>query len=385
MRRPRERYDVVVIGAGIVGCATAYYLSARGLSVAVFDRSYIASGSTGRCPGGIRQQWATEDHVRLAMKSVEIYKNLDQELGVDTGYRQGGYLIIAKTEEEVRQFQRNMRIQRSLGLPVRWLEPGEIREVVPELDVEGIGAIGAAWNPTDGYADPFKVTYGYARAAERLGAEIFTFNEVRRVVVEDGQVRGVETPRGVVRADWVVNAAGAWSRPIAETAGVRLPNRPYRHEILVTEPVKPFLRPMVISFHDNVYFRQSSRGGIIGGWGDPNERPGYNFRSSLRFLVTMTRLLSTYLPSLRGIRVVRQWAGLYDVTPDAHQITGPVRGVEGFVQANGFSGHGFMMGPATAHLVAQLISGETPDLPLDPFLPERFERGVSAGETAVVG
>ncbi len=385
MRQPKERYDVAVIGAGIIGCATAYYLASRGLSVAVFDRSYITSGATGRCPGGIRQQWSTEDHVRLAMKSVEIYKNLDQELGVETGYRQGGYLIIAKTEQEVRDFQRNMRMQRSLGLPVRWLEPGEIREIVPELDVEGIGALGAAWNPTDGYADPFKVTYGYARAAERLGAEIFTFTEVERVIVEDGQARGVKTSRGVVRADWVVNAAGAWSRLVAETAGVSLPNKPYRHEILVTEPVKPFLRPMVISFHDNVYFRQSSRGGIIGGWGDPNEKPGYNFESSPRFLITMARLLAKYIPPLKGVRIVRQWAGLYDVTPDARQITGPVRGVDGFIQVNGFSGHGFMMGPATAHLVAQLIAGEPLDLPLEPFSPDRFEKGVFEGETAVVG
>ncbi len=385
MTRPRERYDVAVVGAGIIGCATAYYLASRGLSVAVFDKNYITAGSTGRCPGGIRQQWATEDHVRLAMKSVEIFKNLDQELGVDTEYKQGGYLIIAKTEEEVKQFQKNIVMQRSNGLPVEWLEPGEINEIVPELDIEGIGALGAAWNPTDGYANPFKVTYGYARAAERLGAEIFTFTPVKRVRVVEGQVTGVETERGFVKAEWVVNAAGAWSRQVAETAGVELPNRPYRHEILATEPIKPFLGPMVICFHDNVYFRQSARGSILGGWGDPHEKPGYNFESSLRFLVKMTKLLATYIPRLKGVRVVRQWAGLYDVTPDAKQITGPVKGVEGFIQANGFSGHGFMMGPITSKLVAQLIAGEPLDLPIDPFLLERFERGVAGAEAAVVG
>ncbi|RLG46585.1 MAG: hypothetical protein DRO06_04195 [Thermoproteota archaeon] len=380
-----ERADVVVVGAGIIGCATSYYLAQRGLDVVVVEREHVAAGSTGRCPGGIRMQWSTEEHIRLAMKSVEIFEGLSEELGVDTEYRQGGYLIIAKTEEEVRAFEENMRLQRSLGVPVRWLEPSEIREMVPQLDVEGIGALGAAWNPRDGYANPFKVAYGYARAARRMGVRFLLGTEVRRVLVEEGQVRGVETDRGRIRAEYVVNAAGAWSREVAETAGVRLPNRPFRHEILVTEPIERFLEPMVICFHDNVYFRQSEEGTILGGWGDPGERPGYNFRSSLRFLTTFSRLLKRYVPALGHLRVVRQWAGLYDVTPDAKQITGPVEGVDGFIQANGFSGHGFMMGPATSLLVAQLIAGEPLDLPIEPFLLSRFERGEVVGEASVVG
>jgi len=379
----KDKVEVAIIGGGISGVALAFELAKRGVSTAVFEKKFLGYGSTGRCGGGIRQQFSTEENILLAMKSVEIFEKM-LEWGWDTEYYQGGYLIIAHTEEEVKQFRKNMELQRSLGLKVEWLEGKEINEIVPELDVDGIGAIAATFCPTDGHAYPPKVVWEYANAARKMGAEIYQRTEVTGIIVEEGEAKGVITSRGKVKAKYVVNAAGPWSPKIAEMAGVKLPNKPYRHEIMITEPLKRFLHPMVISFKDNVYFRQTMRGGIIGGWGDPNEKPGYNFSSSLHFIVKMAKLLRKYIPSLSRIRILRQWAGLYDVTPDAKPILGPVEEVKNFLQMNGYSGHGFMVAPMCAVLLAQYITGEKLSLPLEPFSIKRFEKGIIE-EVSVVG
>ncbi|HIE22862.1 MAG TPA: FAD-binding oxidoreductase [Candidatus Korarchaeota archaeon] len=380
----KEGVDVAIVGGGISGVSLAYELAKRGLEVAVFEKSFLGAGSTGRCGGGIRQQFSTEENIRLAMESVKIFERMEEELGWDIEYYQGGYLILAHTEEEVRQFEKNVRLQRSLGLNVQWLERDEINDIVPELDVDSIGALSATYCPTDGHAYPLKAVWAYAENARRLGAHIYEFTEVKKIIIENDKVLGVVTQRGETRSKYVINAAGAWSPYVAKMAGIELPNKPYRHEILITEPLSHFLDPMVISFHDNVYFRQTKRGGIIGGWGDPEEKPGYNFSSSLRFVTKMAGLLRKYIPSLKHIRILRQWAGLYDVTPDAKPILGPVKGIEGFLQMNGYSGHGFMVAPMCAVLLAQYISGEPLSMSLEPFSIDRFKEGV-VGEVSVVG
>ncbi|RLG64613.1 FAD-binding oxidoreductase, partial [archaeon] len=258
----KEKAEVVIVGGGIVGCSIAYNLAIRGVDVVLFERSYLASGATGRCGGGIRQQWSTEENIRLAMESVKIFEGLEEELDYHIEYYQGGYLVLAHTEDEVKQFKKNVSLQRKLGLNVRFLEADEINDIVPHLDVEAIGAIGATWCPTDGHANPFKTTIAYARAAEKHGAHIYKFTEVKGIKVEKGEIKEVITDKGKTKTKIVVNAAGAYSREIAKMVGVELPNKPYRHEILATEPLKHVLDPMVISFHDNVYFRQTEHGEV---------------------------------------------------------------------------------------------------------------------------
>jgi len=381
----KEKAEVVIVGGGIVGCSIAYNLAIRGVDVVLFERSYLASGATGRCGGGIRQQWSTEENIRLAMESVKIFEGLEEELDYHIEYYQGGYLVLAHTEDEVKQFKKNVSLQRKLGLNVRFLEADEINDIVPHLDVEAIGAIGATWCPTDGHANPFKTTIAYARAAEKHGAHIYKFTEVKGIKVEKGEIKEVITDKGKTKTKIVVNAAGAYSREIAKMVGVELPNKPYRHEILATEPLKHVLDPMVISFHDNVYFRQTEHGEVVGGWGDPNEPSSYNIESSFHFIVQMSRLLSRYVPKFRHVNIVRQWAGLYDVTPDARPILGPVEEVEGFIQANGFSGHGFMVAPMVAKLIAELIVEGKTSLPIESLNLKRFREGRVIKEASVVG
>jgi len=376
--------DCVVIGGGVVGTAIAYYLARGGLTNTVLvESSHLASGGTGRCGGGIRQQWSTEPNIRLAMESVRLFKSLEEELDADIEFLQGGYLVLAYTDDEVREFQKNVVLQRSLGVDVEVLSPEEAtRNVVPELNASGVKL--ATYCAADASANPFLTTQAYADAARRLGAHIELSTPVTRVLVRGGRVTGVETERGTVSAPVVVNAAGSHSVALARTAGVELPITPLRREILVTEPLERFFHPMVISFSFGIYFRQAKHGSIIGGFGDPDEPAGFNQVSSLEFLTTMCRKLAFLMPALESVKVVRQWAGLYDVTPDAQPILGPVDEIEGFHQASGFSGHGFMIAPKTATLVAQTILGEKPDLDIAHLNARRFTEGAIRKDRSVV-
>jgi sarcosine oxidase subunit beta len=316
------------------------------------------------------------------MGSVRIYEQLSEELDYDIEYVQGGYLVLAETEEELELQRQAVALQNELGLPSRALSPEEVPEIVPLFDIMTIA--GATFCPTDGHANPFRVVEGYLRAARRLGVTLEKFTEVTGFSVRGGKVTEVVTSRGKVAAGVVVNAAGAWSREIAKLAGVELPNQPVRHEILATEPVQPVTDVMVISLHTGIYFSQTAHGQIVGGIGDPAERPGYNIRSSFRFLRRFLSELVRHIPALGQLAVLRQWAGLYDVTPDAQPILGPTPGLENFIQANGYSGHGFMIAPKVAEILADYIERGEVSEDLARLSLSRFE-GEVKGEAFVVG
>ncbi len=378
-----SKADVVVVGGGINGCAIAYELAKRGKDVIVVERKWLAYGATGRCGAGIRQQWATKENAMLAKKSVEIFEGLSEELGYDIGLRQGGYLIAIHDEEGMKQAKKNVEMQRSIGIPARIVGEDEIKEIAPILSPEGMEAIAATFCPTDGHANPFKTTYAYAMAAKKLGAKIYRFTEVRDIKVENGRVKKVITNRGEIETEYVVNAAGAWSKKIAEMVGIKTPNKPVRKEAMVTEPIKRMFDCMVISFKHGIYFSQQDEGQILGGIPSPEEKVGYYIEPTFSFLKHMSYMLGKYAPPLKHISILRQWTGFYDVTPDALPILGETS-VEGFIQCNGFSGHGFMIAPMTARLLAQLICNEKLDMPIDRLNMERF-KGEITEEKAVVG
>jgi len=379
----KKRADVVIVGGGINGSAIAYELAKRGKEVVVVERKWLAYGATGRCGAGIRQQWSTRENALLAKKSVEIFEKLEEELGHEIGLRQGGYLIAIHDEEGMEQAKKNVKMQRSIGLPVRIINREEIKEIAPILDPDGMEAIAATFCPTDGHANPFKTTYAYARAAQKLGAEFYKFTEVKDIKVENGRVRKVITSRGEIETRWVVNAAGAWSREIAKMVGLEIPNKPVRKEAMVTEPIKRIFDCMVISFKHGIYFSQQEEGQILGGIPSPEEKVGYHTEPTFSFLQHMSYMLGRYAPPLKNVRILRQWTGFYDVTPDALPILGETP-VEGFIQCNGFSGHGFMIAPMTARLLAQLISGEKPEMDIKRLTMDRF-KGEITEEKAVVG
>jgi len=380
----KEKADVLIIGGGVNGTGLAYTLAREGVeNIVLVEKNYLCSGATGRCGGGIRQQWSTPENVLLAMESVRIFEGLADELNYDIELRQGGYLVLAVTEDEVEQFKKNVDMQRSLGLNTRFISPEEAKEIVPMLNVDGL--LGATFNPTDGTAFPFRVVEGYARAARKMGVDIYTHTEVVGFDVSNRHITAVNTNKGRIKADTVVNCAGAYAKELAAKLGISLPNKPYRHEILVTEPLEHFLDPMVISFHYGIYFSQTKHGSIVGGIGDPEEKSSFNIQSSYRFLRRMCSVLLSLMPQMGEVRVVRQWAGLYDVTPDARPILGRVEEVDNFILACGFSGHGFMLSPAvTKHLASLIIEGRESDI-LRSLSYKRFEEGIGEREFSVVG
>ncbi|NIQ06783.1 MAG: FAD-binding oxidoreductase [Candidatus Korarchaeota archaeon] len=383
----KEEAEVVVVGGGVNGTTIAYNLTKREMDVALFEKDFLSSGATGRSGAGIRQQFATRENIKLAKRSVEIFEQLSDELDRNLDYRQGGYLIPVHSEEEGKDFEDRIKLQNEMGVESRWLELEEVHELVPELNIENIGAIGASWCPSDGYIDPFKLTLAYAENAEDLGAKIYTHTKVNDILVHNGEIVGVKTEKGTIKTNTVVAAAGAWTRDIAAMVGLELPNYPERHEIYVTDKLEHFLDPMIIDFHDNIYFHQAEAGGIFGGWGGyAPKAPDYNTDTSLKFLKNFSRLLVKYIPKLSEVNILRQWAGFYDVTPDAKPILGKTD-VKGFIVVCGFSGHGLMISPATGELITELITeGRTsmPDVMEDLSL-ERFKKGKVEREKGVVG
>jgi sarcosine oxidase subunit beta len=374
---------VVIVGGGIFGLALAYELCRRGVTdVLVLERGYLNAGASGRNGGGVRAQWSTPTMIRLARRSLAIMDRFAVEMGVNVWLRRGGYLFLAPTKEQVARIERNARLHAREGLRTRVVGPAEALGIVPELD--GTRFLAASWNPDDGVVFPWPFLWGYAGRARALGAKVRTFTRVTGFDVADGLVAAVRTERGRVACDTVVVAAGAWSKEVAALAGVALPNRPTRHEILVTEPLKPWLGPLVSLLGSGLYFSQSLRGEIVGGMGDPDEPEGVVQGSTLRFLARFARAATRVVPALSGVKVVRQWAGCYDVTPDNNPVLGPA-GFPNFHQLSGFVGHGFMMAPAVAELYADWLAGRGKDELFDRFGPGRFALPALPREDFIIG
>ena len=380
----RPETDVLIVGAGIMGLAIAYHLARLGVrDVVVVERDYLGSGASGRNGGGIRMQWASETNIRLMLESVELCRGFAQELGVNVWLRQGGYLFLARRDEERTRMERNVALQNRCGVPTRMLSPEEARGIVPELDVRGVAA--ACFNPRDGILFPWPFLWGYANQAAARGVAIHTQTAV--TAIEPGS-RGfrVETTKGPLRAQRIVCCAGAYSPEVARLLGLELPNRPHRHEILSTEPLKPFLGPMVSVLSSGLYLSQSMRGEIVTGVTVPDVDDGrVHLGSRLRFLTTLASELLRVMPRLAGIKVLRQWAGPYDTTPDHNPIVGEVPSHPGFFLACGFMGHGFMMAPVVSKYFGELLAGRGRHELFQRWRFGRFADGELHGEEMIIG
>lgn len=381
----RNSADVVIIGGGISGCSIAYNLAKKGVkNIVVLEKSYICSGATGRCGAGVRMQWGTEMNCKLAKKSIEYYENANEilEYDGDVEFKQEGYLLVAGNDREFEQFKKNIEVQHACGIPSKLLTVEEAREIVPYLNTDVI--TGAAFCGKDGFLNPFKTTDAFYRAAKRLGVEFHTFTEVTGIQVEKGKVVGVQTTKGNIATNIVVNAAGGWSKVVSEMVGVDVPIYSERHQILVTEPVEPLQAPMVMGYSLNLYVQQEPHGSFIMGRGDDTEPRDLRITSSWQFMEHMAKTVDLLLPPLSKLRVVRQWAGLYNMTPDRQPIYDHAENVEGFYMAIGYSGHGFMFGPLTGIVMSEMILGEEPTIDVSMLNLNRFKTGNLLIEPSVV-
>ncbi|WP_312699400.1 FAD-binding oxidoreductase [Sedimentibacter sp.] len=381
----RNKAEVVIIGAGISGCSIAYNLAKKGVKdIVVIDKNYICSGSTGRCGAGVRMQWGTEMNCKIAKKSIEFFEHANEilEYERDVEFKQEGYLLVADTEKELIQFRKNIELQNSLGIPSRMVTLQEAREIVPYLNTDVLK--GAAFCEKDGFLNPFKTTDAFYRAAKRLGVEFYTFTEATDIKVENNKVVGVETNNGFISTNIVVNAANGHSKKISDMVGLDIPVYSERHQILVTEPVEQMQGPMVMSFGMNFYIQQSPEGSFIMGRGDENEPRDLRVTSSWHFAEEMAKTIEKVLPPIMQLRMVRQWAGLYNMTPDKQPIYDKAENVEGFYLAVGYSGHGFMFGPITGVVMSEMILGEKPTIDVSMLNLNRFKTGNLILEPSVV-
>ena len=369
-----DHAEIAIVGGGVIGLAIAYNLARRGLDdVVVIERGYLAEGASGRNGGGIRQQWSTELNIRLMQESVDLCRRFAVDLGVNVWFRQGGYLFLARSAKETARLEKNIAVQNRCGVATRMLEPAKARDIVPELDLTGI--VAAAYNPSDGILFPWPFLWGYARQAAAHGVRIYTQTPVGGLERQKAGGYIVHTPRGAVRARRVVNATGAWSPKLAAMIGVEIPTYPIRHEICSSEPLKPFLRPMVSELSSGLYCSQSMRGEIVGGVTIPGHDPTYGMGSTLEFLATYARRLVRLMPILGEIKILRQWAGPYDQSPDGNPILGAAPGHPDFFLACGFVGHGFMMAPILGKLYGEWLTGGDPHEIFARYTLARFSGG----------
>jgi len=379
-----ESADVVIAGGGIMGCALAYQLARRDVDVILLERETLGSQSTGRCAGGVRQQFSMEANVRLQRMSVKMFEGFEQETGHPADFRQIGYLFVLSLPQQVEDFRRNIEMWHRDGLTeARWVDPSEAARMVPVLNVDDV--LGCTFCPTDGIASPADVTSGYASVARRLGARLKEGVEVVGIDVAGGQVQGVRTSAGDIATRLLFNCAGPWSASIGRMAGLEIPVLPYRRHIAVTGafPAVPRATPMTVDFQSSLYFHPEGDGVLIG-MSDRSEAPGYNTEVSWEFLEKMFAQAERRAPALAAAGIKTAWAGLYETTPDHQAILGPVPEVEGFWCAAGFSGHGFMQAPAAALLLTQLMLDRRSEIDISPFAFTRFARGALVSERNVI-
>ena len=385
-RRPlRDRYDVVIIGAGVHGLSTAYYLGKLGVgSVAVLDKGYLGGGASARTTAIIRANYLTPEGIPLFRESLKLYEGLAQELDFNLLFSQMGRLDLGHTDSAVYGLRLRAEFNQMLGVDSRMVGPREIKELVPAIDLrEGkpLPVIAALYHPPGGVIRHDAVVWGFARAANRLGAELHPFTEVTGIRRENGRVTGVETGNGLIGTDTVVNATAGWSSTVAQMVDLELPITTHPLQAFVTEPLKPFLDKTISSANLHAYVYQTDRGEVvIGGGVEPY--PTYSHRSTLHTLEELAVHTVEMFPCLRNAKVLRQWAGLCDMTPDYAPIMGEVDGIQGFILSCGWGTWGFKAAPVAGRSIAELIaSGRAPDL-IKPFALSRFRKGRLVNERA---
>src|SRR5438105_5029140 len=367
-----------------MGCALAYQLAKRDVDVLLLERAELGSQSTGKCAGGVRQQFSNEANVRLQILATRLLERFDDEVGAPADFRQIGYLFVLTRPQHVEDFHGLMEMWHRTGLvEARWVDADEAARLSPILNTEDV--LGCTFCPTDGIASPADVTAGYAAAARRHGARIREGVAVESIEVGGGRVTGVRSSAGEVSTRVVFICAGAWSPQVGRSAGVEIPVLPYRRHILVTDTFPGVSRtnPMTVDFATSLYFHPEGDGVLVG-MSDRQEPAGFNEEVSWDFVERMIEAAALRAPALQGAGLKTAWAGLYESTPDHQAILGPVPEVQGLWCACGFSGHGFMQGPAAGLLLSQLLVDGRSDIDLEPYSHARFARGELVVEKNVI-
>lgn len=367
-----SRASVVIIGGGVVGLSTAYHLASSGVSdVVLLEKDEFGSGSTSKAAGGVRAQFSDTVNIELGARSLRTFETFAETFGQEIDLRQVGYLFLLEEPEHVAAFQRNVALQNELGVPSRMIEVAEAKAMSPLISTEGL--IAAAYSPTDGHCTPESVVAGYATAARRAGARLVRKCAVTALGSTGGTLTEVVTDRGTVATDTVICAAGAWSKELGAMVGVDLPVVPLRRQILTTEPIPglPAHLPFTIDFSTSFYFHGEGPGLLLG-MSYPDETAGFKLGQSDEWLSGLGSAIERRAPAISEVGIGAGWAGLYEMTPDHNALVGESEDVSRFLYATGFSGHGFLMGPAIGEVMRDLYLGRTPVVDVSPMTATRF-------------
>ena len=368
---------VVIIGGGIMGTSTAYHLARAGVrDIVLLEAERLASGSSGKPLGGVRAQFSDPANIELGARSLIAFHRFNNDFGVDIGYQRVGYLFLIRDDADVARYQASIKLQNSLGVNSRMITGAAAAELSPYIDASSV--VAAAWSPTDGFARPSVVVNTYAAAAAQLGAEICTASPVAGIEQVGGGRVAVRTQDGrVYTTPTVICTCGAWSKQIGAMVDVDLPIEPLRRQIAFTTPLypRPPRVPFTIDYSTTTYFHGNNDGsGLLIGIADKKQAVGFNTAVTTDWHDQLRPALAQFAPSLTGVEFAYGWAGLYEMTPDCNALIGEAD-TSGFrfLYAAGFSGHGFLQGPAVGEAVRDLYLGTRPAVDVSVFDVKRFQ------------
>ncbi len=382
-----RKYDVAIIGAGVIGCSLAYYLTTRGINnvILIEKEEFPGTGSTSKANGGIRAQFTTEPHVQMSLLSMRLLEEMDEEMQSQARYVKAGYLFVTARSENFKKLKELVQFQQRLGVAVELLDKSQIEAGYTYLRTDDL--VGGSYGKQDGFIDPGGLTYAYYSRALARGVQFLANTRATGLLSKENRVYGVKTDKGDVLAELIVNAAGPYAAVVANWANVSLPLEPVRRNIGVTGPTPDFPNPipMTIDLDTGLVIRREGEGCSMA-WADPDEPPGFNLQFDPNFIEKIAPKMEKRFPKLMeaGINFSKCWAGLYPETPDHHAILGE-SGVSGFLLATGLGGHGVMHAPAVGFTLSEFIAtGQSTTLDLAPFTLQRFKTGKLNIERAVL-
>lgn len=381
----KDQYDVVIIGGGVHGLATAYYLTQMGVrNIAVLEAKYVGFGGSGRNTAIVRSNYRTPEGIAFYDLSVKLYEQLAADLEFNVMFSQHGHLTLAHNEKGVTGLTERANTNQLMGVNSRIIFPEEIQRIVPDLNVFGHSRFpiqAALYHPPGGIIRHDAVVWAFARGVDRGGGHVHQKTEVTGIDVQNGQVEAVVTNRGRIKTKMVLNATAGYAGIISRMVGLEIPIETHPLQAAVTEPLKPFLNSVIVSSTLHVYVSQTDRGELVLG-AEVDDHASYSLRGTLSFLEGAATHLLELFPHLANVKILRQWAGLCDMTPDYSPIMGGTPDVKGFLMTVGWGTYGFKAGPASGYLMAELIaSGKTPPK-LEPFALTRFYEDRLVGEKA---
>lgn len=361
-------YDCIIIGAGSVGVPAAVAMGNTNLKPLVLEaHPSVGQGDNKHVIGGIRATHGQRAKIWVCLRSIEIFSTWEKRYGEDIDWTQGGYTFVAYTDAHEQLLKDTVQLQQHYGLHINWVDAETIHELIPGITEEGL--LGGTFSPEDGTASPLLAINAFYRQAANLGAEFRFKEKIIDVLTEDKVVVGVKTTKGTYRSQWVINAAGAAAKEVAHMGGVDVPVVPDSHEAGITEPVQRFFSSMVVDIRPaqdeiwgnskNYYFYQNPEGQIVFCLTPEPPIIGTDRRETSAFLPQIAKRMIHLLPRLQTIRIRRTWRGLYPMTPDGTPIVGPVTGLEGYINAVGMCGQGYMLGPGLGEILARLVAEKT--------------------------